>query len=91
MRTIRSSTDFKKDFRKLKKQNIKLLNQRFEFVISQLIHDIPLDAKFKDHALIGNWKGFRECHIFPDVLLIYKKCKNEVLLAKIGSHSNLFS
>ena len=62
-----------------------------EDVVDKLQKDIPLEAKYKDHDLKGTWKGFRECHIQPDWLLIYLK-ENEVLtltLVATGSHSDL--
>ena len=51
-----------------------------------------LESKYKDHSLIGDYKGFRELHIKPDLLLIYKKDENELVLAliRVGSHSKLF-
>ena len=49
-----------------------------------------LPAKYKDHDLIGNYKGFRECHIKPDLLLVYKKEGEYLQLARLGSHSELF-
>ena len=61
-------------------------------IIWQLANNEELASKYKDHALIGSYKGFRECHIKPDLLLIYKK-QNEILLltcVEIGSHSELF-
>lgn len=62
-----------------------------EDVVVKLQNDIPLEARYKDHDLKGNWKGFRECHIQPDWLLIYLK-ENDVLtltLVATGSHSDL--
>jgi len=50
-------------------KNISLLNE----VIVKLANDEPLPEKYRDHALSGNWKGHRECHISPDWLLVYKK------------------
>ena len=61
-------------------------------IIWQLANNEELASKYKDHALIGSYKGFRECHIKSDLLLIYKK-QNEILLltcVEIGSHSELF-
>ena len=61
-------------------------------IIWQLANNEELASKYKDHALIGSYKGFRECHIKPDLLLIYKK-QNEILLltcVEVGSHSELF-
>ena len=65
------------------------LKIKFE-VISTLEKETKLDAKYKDHELIGNWSGFRECHIKPNLLLIYKTNTAQLLLARIGTHSDLF-
>jgi len=62
------SSQFKKDFKKLRKLPLPDLKLVFE-VVSTLEKEETLDAKFKDHELIGNWSSFRECHIKPDVLL----------------------
>ena len=64
-------------------------------VIALLRQDLPLPDKNRDHALSGNWAGFRDCHIEPDWLLIYKKAKNEqgtdtLFLEATGTHSDLF-
>lgn len=80
---------FKKGLKLARKRglDIKLLEE----VVDKLQNDIPLEAKHKDHDLKGNWKGFRECHIQPDWLLIYLK-ENDVLtltLVATGSHSDL--
>ena len=83
------STQFKKDFRKLRQLPISDLKIVFE-VISVLENEGTLDTKYRDHALIGNWSNFRECHIKPDLLLIYKKSDSVLQLARIGSHSELF-
>lgn len=56
-----------------------------------LLNDTPLPEKYCDHALTGNWNGFRDCHIEPDLVLIYRKVGNDVLeLVNIGSHAYLF-
>jgi mRNA interferase YafQ len=55
-----------------------------------LVEQVPLDERFRDHALIGDWKGFRECHIQPDWLLIYRIEGDELQLARTGSHAQLF-
>ncbi|MCE5359956.1 MAG: type II toxin-antitoxin system YafQ family toxin [Acidithiobacillus sp.] len=60
-------------------------------ILEALVADLPLDAKYRDHDLSGNWAGYRECHIKPDLLLIYRKCDSDTLrLARLGSHSELF-
>lgn len=88
MLEIEYSKSFKKAFKKLNDNEKKLTKD----IIWQLANNEELASKYKDHALIGSYKGFRECHIKPDLLLIYKK-QNEILLltyVEIGSHSELF-
>ncbi len=83
------SSQFKKDFKKARKLPLPDLKIIFE-VISILEQEATIDAKYKDHELIGNWSSFRECHIKPDLLLIYKRNSFELQLARIGTHSDLF-
>ena len=60
-------------------------------VLGALATDQPLEAKRRDHDLSGDWAGYRECHIKPDLLLIYRKSDADTLrLARLGSHSELF-
>ncbi len=61
-------------------------------VLDKLVADRELDSKFKDHALTGEMAGFRECHLGPDLLLIYAKAEipPSLILMRIGSHSELF-
>lgn len=87
---IKYTTSFKRDFKRAIKRglNIKLL----EHIISLLSNGIPLPEKNRDHELSGNWSGYRECHILPDWLLIYR-IDDDVLvltLSRTGSHSDLF-
>ena len=89
MYSLQYSTQFKKDFKKLRKLPIDDLKQVFD-LIRKLEKNISLEVKFRDHDLRGNYKGFRECHIKPDLLLIYKLSDTELLLARVGSHSELF-
>lgn len=88
MLDVRYSTRFKKDFKACVKRGYKmaLLQQ----AIDTLRIPAPLPAKNKDHNLIGNYSGYRECHIEPDWLLIYKQTDTELLLDRTGSHANLF-
>ena len=81
---------FKKGLKLAKKRglNIKLLDD----IVEKLLHGIPLEEKHHDHELKGKYKGFRECHIQPDWLLIYL-LENDVLtltLVDTGTHSDLF-
>ncbi len=92
MRTIERSSAFKRDYKRVKAtprhRNVDALLTE---VLSLLLDDQPLPANKRDHALSGDWAGYRECHLKPDLLLIYKKPNIEVLrLARIGSHSELF-
>jgi len=59
-------------------------------VVSKLLNDIALDKKYKDHFLKGNLEQYKECHLKPDLLLIYRVYRDEVQLIDIGSHSELF-
>ncbi|MEI6058844.1 MAG: type II toxin-antitoxin system YafQ family toxin [archaeon] len=83
------ASQFKKDFKKLRNLPLADLKAIFD-VISQLEQEQKLEPRYKDHELIGNWAAFRECHIKPDLLLIYQVQQNELQLARIGSHSDLF-
>ena len=60
-------------------------------VLAALSQDQLLEDRYRDHELIGNWTGYRECHIKPDLLLIYRETDSDTLrLARLGSHSQLF-
>ncbi len=84
---FRTST-FKKDYKKLSTNDKEKVKQ----IIEKLVNQEILDKIYKDHKLTGNLKDFRECHIKPDLLLIYKINNNELelLLLRVGSHSELF-
>ena len=86
--TIRQSTRFRRDVKRLKRQGADLA--KLETAIRQLVAQIPLAEQYRDHTLIGNWKGFREFHIQPDWLLIYRIEDKELQLARTGSHAELF-
>lgn len=88
--TVKTTTQFKKDYKLAIKRglNIALL----EDVVAALAMGKSLPEKNKDHALTGNWVGYRECHIQPDWLLVYY-IEDDVLvltLARTGTHSDLF-
>ncbi len=87
---IKLSTQFKKDYKLIKKRglDISLLKE----VVALLANGEKLEEKYRDHSLTGEYKGFRECHIQPDWLLVYK-IQNDVLvltLSRTGTHSDLF-
>lgn len=86
---IKHTTQFKKDYKLAKHRGLNLL--LLKDIISKLANGEPLDAKYRDHALSGNWSGHRECHIQPDWLLIYH-VENDILvltLSRTGTHSDL--
>ena len=82
------TTQFKKDYKRLKKQNKDL--SKLRVVIEKLIVGQKLDPQYKDHQLSGNWKGHRDCHIESDWILIYRITADELYLERTGSHSDLF-
>ncbi len=83
------STQFKKDFKKVTKMTIPDIIEVGN-VIATLQKGEPLDPKHVDHPLSGNWNGFRDCHIKPDLVLIYRAYENSLQLARIGSHNDVF-
>ncbi len=85
---IRQATRFRRDVKRLRRQGRDLA--QLELVIKTLAAEKPLDGRYRDHALIGNWHGFRECHLQPDWLLIYRVEGDELQLARTGSHAELF-
>lgn len=93
MRTIDRSTAFRRDYKKESKgKHRKLLDEVLIEALESLLVDAPLAHRYRDHELVGNWVGYRECHLKPDLLLIYKKVGDQVLhLARLGSHSKLFN
>lgn len=89
MRELLETNQFKRDLKKIAKSGL-YKKEDFLTVVKMLKIDKILPEKHKDHPLSGNYKEFRECHIKPDWLLIYKKYDNVLLLARMGSHSELF-
>jgi len=93
MRTIERSGAFKIDFRQIQRQprHAKDLARILSSVLGLLASDAELPPSISDHPLQGDWKGYRERHLKPDLLLIYKKSDDNALrLARLGSHSDLF-
>ena len=85
---IERSSQFKRDYKRMKRQGADLT--KLMDVIQQLATGEPLEQRYLDHRLQGNWRGYRECHIEPDWLLIYKTEDNILRLGRTGSHSDLF-
>ena len=91
MRTIEPVGSFRRDLkRELKGRYGKTLSRDLEFIVAKLASDLPLAFRYRDHALSGDWSDHRDCHIRPDLVLIYRKPDDEVLqLVRLGSHSEL--
>ena len=91
-RSIERSSAFKRDYkREARGQHRTTLDADLVPVLTALVNDDTLEPRHRDHELIGDWRGYRECHIKPDVLLIYQKPDADTLrLARLGSHSELF-
>lgn len=89
MLALEYSTQFKKDFKKIAKMPIPDVLEVGN-IISQLQRGEKLAAKNVAHPLSGNWLGFRDCHIKPDLVLIYRVTDDTLQLARIGSHSDIF-
>lgn len=87
---VQPTTKFKKDLKLCKGRgyDIELINQ----IIKKLANGEKLEEKNKDHDLHGNWEEYRECHILPDWLLVYKYIEDELILylTRTGTHSDLF-
>ncbi len=79
---------FKKDVKRAEKRGKDL--RKLKIVLSILIEEKPLPATYRDHPLKGDWKGFRDLHLEPDWLLLYRVAGDEIQLARTGTHSDLF-
>ena len=88
MKAIFQTSQFKKDFKRIKKRgkDIKKLME----VVSAIANGDSLDERHRDHALSGNWSGSRDCHVEPDWILIYRVDGEFLFLERTGSHSDLF-
>lgn len=91
MRTIEWTGQFKRDYkRELKGPHRRAVEGEMFALLEQLAADQPLSEKYRDHGLSGVWKSFRDCHIKPDLVLIYQREGAETLrLIRLGSHSEL--
>lgn len=91
MRTVKQTSSFKRDLkREAKGAHRVALARDFVKIVETLANDQPLPEMLRDHALAGDWKDHRDCHIKPDLVLIYRKPNGTVLqLVRLGSHSQL--
>ena len=88
--TTNYTSAMRKDLKRAQKRGYDM--QEFAAVVTKLANDTPLDERYHDHALEGNWAGHRELHIRPDWLLIYQKIENLLILelSRTGTHADLF-
>ena len=91
MRAIERSTQFKRDFkREMKGRHRRTLETDLTTLLHALVRDAPLAERHRDHPLAGEWSGFRDCHLKPDLVLIYEKPDTDTLrLVRLGSHAEL--
>ena len=91
MRIIEPTTRFRRDYKREKRG---LHGKRLDALLNEVLHllsaDVQLPPRFRDHPLSGNWADCRDCHMRPDLVLIYRKPDAETLqLIRLGSHSEL--
>ncbi len=91
MRTIERTAQFKRDYkRESKGRHRDVLDSLLMEVLMHLVHRKRLQIKYRDHALAGPWEDHRDCHLRPDLVLIYRLPDNDTLqLVRLGSHSEL--
>ena len=88
---LRATSKFKKNYKRMQKRGLK--KEELQKVVELLRNGKKLDIKYKDHALKGQFKEYRECHINPDWLLVYEIRDDILVLTLIdtGSHADLFN
>jgi len=90
MLTIEWTNQFKRDFkREIKGRHRLIIQQDLSFIAEKLASNQELETKYRDHAMTGNWIDCRNCHIKPDLILIYREFDNILQLIRLGSHSEL--
>jgi mRNA interferase YafQ len=85
---LRATTKFKKGLKRQEKRGKEM--GKLAAVIETLSTRNELEPRFRDHALTGDWKGYRECHVEPDWLLVYREIESELVLERTGTHSDIF-
>ena len=88
MRTPVHTGQFRRDTRRAQRQGKDM--SKLRDVLSLLIAAEPLPPRLKDHPLAGDWGGYRDCHLEHDWLLLYKIDGNDLILARTGTHADLF-
>ncbi len=82
------SRQFEQDLKRMMKQGKK--GEKIKAVMRKLINEDKLEPRYRDHKLVGSYKGRRECHIETDWLLIYKQSSEEIIFERTGTHADLF-
>jgi len=92
MRVIKLTSQFKKDLKKVGKQPLKNcgIDVLDSIILPKLLVDEPLENKYRDHELIGFNPPKRDCHVLPDLVLLYRVTDQYLILYRLGSHSDLF-
>ena len=90
MHRFKTTKQFEGDYRLLVKRGKDM--EKLKTVMRCLVNQQPLESRYRDHALTGNFKGFRDCHIEPDWILLYRidKTLEEITFVRSGSHADLF-
>jgi len=88
MRIPGYTTQFERDLRLMQRRGKD--SGKLKTILTALINEEPLPERQRDHPLLGNYKGRRECHVEPDWLLIYKLINNEIIFERTGTHGDLF-
>ena len=89
MKTIRRTAQFKRDIKRMQRRRKDI--GKLKNILQSLVKGEKLEEKYRDHVLVGQYKGTRECHLDPDWLLIYEATESEIVLIRTGSHSDLFN
>lgn len=85
---VRQSSRSWRDVKRLLGRGVDL--SKLKTVIEALVDQMSLEDRYRDRSLVGGWKGYRECHVQPDWLLIYRVTPDELQLVRTGSQSELF-
>ena len=88
MKSIRRTAQFKRDIKRLQQQGKDLA--KLKSLLASLVNEQVLPLQYRNHVLVGQYKGTRECHIAPDWLLLYESSESEIILIRTGSHPDLF-
>ncbi len=88
MKKLEFTSSFKKDWKALQKKHYPVAE--LEEILNILASGIEIPRKYKDHSLVGNWKGYRECHVQSNWLIIYQMTETSVIFIATGSHDDLF-